>query len=267
MEYPALEKFMSAMGITYKIKPDSIEYVSGGYKNLCMHITVFYRGDIELDEYRCYRYKKNVSSISNAGYTTLCNVTGTSLGSGVCLSIMGTTAGTVVTGTAMGDMSGYTLTLTGMEQTVDPVTWNDIRQKVKFEFRHENLVLNKGLDVKQWLDNVPSTIVHLSHIFNYDPAAPFTPLHLRIKNEKILKKLTETLEARKNDDPSKSYTASLYRDGLEAILKKVNEEAFETIIAARQGDNKELVHEFKPTPRTARPAGQRLCARHAARRR
>jgi len=59
----------------------------------------------------------------------------------------------------------------------------------------------------------------------------------------ILKKLTETLEARKKDDPSKSYTASLYRDGLEAILKKVNEEAFETIIAARQGDNKDLVHE------------------------
>ena len=59
----------------------------------------------------------------------------------------------------------------------------------------------------------------------------------------ILKKLSETLEARKKDDPSKSYTASLYWDGLEAILKKVNEEAFETIIAARQGDNKELVHE------------------------
>jgi phosphoribosyl-ATP pyrophosphohydrolase len=59
----------------------------------------------------------------------------------------------------------------------------------------------------------------------------------------ILKKLTEILEARKKDDPSKSYTASLYRDGLEAILKKINEEAFETIIAARQGDNKELIHE------------------------
>jgi phosphoribosyl-ATP pyrophosphohydrolase len=59
----------------------------------------------------------------------------------------------------------------------------------------------------------------------------------------ILKKLTETLEARKKDDPNKSYTASLYRDGLEAILKKVNEETFETIIAARQGDNKELIHE------------------------
>ncbi len=59
----------------------------------------------------------------------------------------------------------------------------------------------------------------------------------------ILRKLTETLEARKKDDPSKSYTASLYRDGLEAILKKVNEEAFETIIAARQGDDKDLIHE------------------------
>jgi hypothetical protein len=60
MEYPALEKFMSALDITYKIKPDSIEYVSGGYRNLCMHITVFYRGNIELDEYRCYKHKKNV---------------------------------------------------------------------------------------------------------------------------------------------------------------------------------------------------------------
>jgi len=59
----------------------------------------------------------------------------------------------------------------------------------------------------------------------------------------ILKKLTEPLEARKKDDPTKSYTASLYRDGLEAILKKVNEEAFEIIIAARQGDDKELIHE------------------------
>jgi len=59
----------------------------------------------------------------------------------------------------------------------------------------------------------------------------------------VLKKLTETLEARKKDDPTKSYTASLYRDGLEAILKKVNEEAFEIIIAARQGDDKELIHE------------------------
>jgi hypothetical protein len=68
MEYPALEKFMSAMDITYKIKPDSIEYVSGGYRNLCMHITVFYRGNIELDEYRCYRHKNNVDIRYSQGH-------------------------------------------------------------------------------------------------------------------------------------------------------------------------------------------------------
>jgi hypothetical protein len=69
MEYPALEKFMSAMDITYKIKPDSIEYVSGGYKNLCIHITVFYRGDIELNQYRCYLYKENVDIRYHIGHT------------------------------------------------------------------------------------------------------------------------------------------------------------------------------------------------------
>lgn len=78
------------------------------------------------------------------------------------------------------------ITLTGAEQTVDPEVWNDIRKKVKFEFRHENLVLNKGLEVSAWLDNVPNTVVHLSHIFNYDPVAPFVPLRHRVYNEQLL---------------------------------------------------------------------------------
>jgi len=39
---------------------------------------------------------------------------------------------------------------------------------------------------------VPSTIVHLSHIFNYDPVAPFVPLRHRIYNENLLfKKIKE----------------------------------------------------------------------------
>lgn len=78
------------------------------------------------------------------------------------------------------------ITLTGMVQQVKPSLWNDIRKKVKFEFRHENLVLNKGLEVSSWLDKQPNTIVHLSHIFNYDPVAPFVPLRHRIYNEKLL---------------------------------------------------------------------------------
>ena len=80
------------------------------------------------------------------------------------------------------------ITLTGQEQLVDPAVWNAIRKTVKFEFRHEDLVLNKGLPVSEWLDNVPSTVVHLSHIFNYDPVAPFTPLRHRVYSEELLLK-------------------------------------------------------------------------------
>jgi hypothetical protein len=69
MKYPALEKFMSAMGITYEIEPDSISEESGGYQDLCVHITVFYRGDIELDQYRCYKHKPNVDIRYSIGHT------------------------------------------------------------------------------------------------------------------------------------------------------------------------------------------------------
>jgi hypothetical protein len=33
-----------------------------------MHITVFYRGNIELDEYRCYRHKNNVDIRYSEGH-------------------------------------------------------------------------------------------------------------------------------------------------------------------------------------------------------
>jgi hypothetical protein len=69
----------------------------------------------------------------------------------------------------------------------DVPEWSIIQETVKFEFRHEDLVLNKGLDVSTWVDNVPGTIVHLSHIFNYDPVAPFYPLKHRIYSERLLK--------------------------------------------------------------------------------
>ena len=78
------------------------------------------------------------------------------------------------------------ITLTGQQQDVDFVKWCDILYKVKFEFAHQDLVLNKGLEVKEWLDDVPSTIVHLSHIFNYDPNSPFVPLRHRVYNENML---------------------------------------------------------------------------------
>jgi hypothetical protein len=64
--------------------------------------------------------------------------------------------------------------------------WTLIKETVTFEFRHEDLVLNKGLDVNTWVDNIPNTIIHLSHIFNYDPMAPFVPLKHRIYSERLL---------------------------------------------------------------------------------
>jgi phosphoribosyl-ATP pyrophosphohydrolase len=59
----------------------------------------------------------------------------------------------------------------------------------------------------------------------------------------ILSRLAETLEARKGADPTQSYVAKLYAKGLDSILKKIGEEAAETIIAAKGGDKSQLVYE------------------------
>jgi hypothetical protein len=78
------------------------------------------------------------------------------------------------------------ITMTGSKQEVDAKMWSDMISKVKFEFHHQDLVLNTLLPVSTWVDNVPNTIIHLSHIFNYDPVAPFVPLKHRIYNERAL---------------------------------------------------------------------------------
>ncbi|HEX6828117.1 MAG TPA: phosphoribosyl-ATP diphosphatase [Burkholderiales bacterium] len=59
----------------------------------------------------------------------------------------------------------------------------------------------------------------------------------------ILHRLAETLEARKGADPSSSYVAKLFSQGEDAILKKVGEEAIETLLAARSGERLHLVRE------------------------
>lgn len=59
----------------------------------------------------------------------------------------------------------------------------------------------------------------------------------------ILNRLAAVLEERRNADPKTSYVAALYAKGLDAILKKVGEEATETVIAAKSGDRAGLVHE------------------------
>jgi len=59
----------------------------------------------------------------------------------------------------------------------------------------------------------------------------------------VLAELAAILEERKAGDPDSSYVARLYADGLDAILQKVGEETIETILAAKQGDPEQLVHE------------------------
>ena len=59
----------------------------------------------------------------------------------------------------------------------------------------------------------------------------------------ILNRLGETLEARKNSDPESSYVAGLYSQGLDAILKKIGEEATEVIIAANTQQKTAIIHE------------------------
>jgi phosphoribosyl-ATP pyrophosphohydrolase len=62
-------------------------------------------------------------------------------------------------------------------------------------------------------------------------------------SDTILEQLEAVLESRKHADPDSSYVARLYSAGLDAILKKVGEEATETILAAKSGDAQQLVHE------------------------
>ena len=62
-------------------------------------------------------------------------------------------------------------------------------------------------------------------------------------SDETLRRLTQVLEQRKQADPASSYVASLYHKGLDAILKKVGEEATETVIAAKGGNADQLVYE------------------------
>lgn len=59
----------------------------------------------------------------------------------------------------------------------------------------------------------------------------------------VLQQLAEVLEQRKQQSPDQSYVASLYHKGLDQILKKIGEEATETVIAAKDGDKDKIIYE------------------------
>ena len=59
----------------------------------------------------------------------------------------------------------------------------------------------------------------------------------------ILDELFEVIQARRKSPHPDSYTSSLLNAGKEKILKKVGEEAAETIIASMSGDAEEIIYE------------------------
>lgn len=59
----------------------------------------------------------------------------------------------------------------------------------------------------------------------------------------ILQQLTQVLNERKQADPESSYVASLYHAGTDKILKKLGEEAVETVIAGKGGNRDEIIYE------------------------
>ncbi|MBS3952195.1 MAG: phosphoribosyl-ATP diphosphatase [Methylomicrobium sp.] len=59
----------------------------------------------------------------------------------------------------------------------------------------------------------------------------------------VLQQLADILEQRKQATEEKSYVASLYAKGLDSILKKIGEEATETVIAAKNGDKEQIIYE------------------------
>ncbi len=62
-------------------------------------------------------------------------------------------------------------------------------------------------------------------------------------DQHILDQLYYVILSRKGASPDSSYTASLLTKGIDKILKKLGEEATETVIAGKGGTNDELTYE------------------------
>ena len=73
---------------------------------------------------------------------------------------------------------------------------------------------------------------------------------MSISQEQVLQRLADIIESRKlanGGDPEKSYVARLFSKGDDAILKKIGEEATETVMAAKDarvsGDHSKVLYE------------------------
>jgi phosphoribosyl-ATP pyrophosphohydrolase len=58
-----------------------------------------------------------------------------------------------------------------------------------------------------------------------------------------LARLADVIESRRGGDPERSYVARLFSKAPDGVLKKIGEEATETVMAAKDGDPERIVAE------------------------
>jgi phosphoribosyl-ATP pyrophosphohydrolase len=62
-------------------------------------------------------------------------------------------------------------------------------------------------------------------------------------DDDVLARVAATIAARRDADPGSSYVAALFAKGDDAILKKIGEEATETVMAGKDGDPARITSE------------------------
>src|SRR3954465_937082 len=64
------------------------------------------------------------------------------------------------------------------------------------------------------------------------------------EQKEILMRIAATIAQRRQGDPTTSYVASLFAKGEDAIIRKIGEEATETVMAAKDGDPRRITSEM-----------------------
>ena len=66
---------------------------------------------------------------------------------------------------------------------------------------------------------------------------------MKLGQAETLERIAAAINERKGGDPEKSYVATLFAKGDDAMLKKIGEEATEVVLAAKSGERLHLVRE------------------------
>ena len=66
---------------------------------------------------------------------------------------------------------------------------------------------------------------------------------MSMSSDDTLARLAAVIESRRGGDPDRSYVARLFAKGQDAILKKIGEEATETVMACKDGVREKIVYE------------------------